>query len=338
MPDMPKQVQLYLDGKPYLDDMVSRTITLDQVNAGHDVMQAGERPSGPCPRHLTPAEHVMDQPTPHQPHPAPGQDVQGWPLVGLLSCIKHIEGTTFHALATQYLPSIVEAAGCLPVALPAVTDGALLSGLLDRISGLVLPGSVSNVDPERYGRPRSPQAEPQDFIRDTAVFQLIRMAIDRGVPILAICRGFQELNVACGGTLHAELHNTPGRRDHREPDVPCHDAMYAHAHDVTLTEGSRMSEAGFAARFPVCSLHRQGVDQLGPSLRAEATADDGTVEMVSMPGARGFVLGVQWHPEYLYAGDENAVRIFRLFGDAARAWSDGRQPRPLSQTFPAGRG
>lgn len=274
----------------------------------------------------------------HDPRPVAGQERADRPLVGLQSCVRAGDGTTYHALASQYLPSIVETAGCLPVALPALGDPALLAGLLERIDGLVLPGAISNVDPERYGRARSPEAEPQDLMRDRAVFGLIEMAIARGLPLLAICRGFQELNVACGGTLLAELHNTPGRRDHREPDTPDHDAMYAHAHDVALTEGSAMGAAGFPAVFPVCSLHRQGVDRLGRALRAEAVAEDGTVEMVSMPGASGFVLGVQWHPEYLHDGDENARRIFRLFGDAVRAWADGRRPRPLPETLAAGRG
>jgi putative glutamine amidotransferase len=257
------------------------------------------------------------------------------PMIGLATCIKYGEGTSYHALAAQYLPSIVEASRCLPVPIPALTDSALVSAYLDRISGLVLPGSVSNVDPLRYGRPRTPEAEPQDMFRDAAIFRLVELAIARGLPILAICRGFQELNVACGGTLHAELHNQPGRRDHREPDLPGPDDIYRHAHNVHLTEGSALARAGFPSCFPVCSLHRQGVDRLGDGLRAEALADDGTVEMVTMPAARGFVLGVQWHPEYLYANDVNSVRIFRLFGNAVRAWATGQGPRPLATTLEA---
>lgn len=270
----------------------------------------------------------------HQPRLDPGQDAAALPLVGLPACIKYGEGTAYHALAAQYLPAVVEASGCLPVPIPALTDEGLVAAYLDRVSGLVLPGSVSNVDPLRYGRPRRPEAEPQDLYRDAATFHMIDLAIERGLPLLAICRGFQELNVARGGTLHAELHNTPGRRDHREPDTQDHDAMYAHSHDVTLAEDSMMARAGFPRRFAVCSLHRQGVDRLGDGLRAEALAEDGTVEMVSLDGARGFVLGVQWHPEYLHARDPHSVRIFRLFGDAARAWAEGRGPLPLVPTPP----
>ena len=269
----------------------------------------------------------------HLPNIGVGVSLTGWPLVGLASCIKFVDQVPYHSVATQYVPPITDTCKCLPFLLPAVVDKGLIAAMMDQISGLVLPGSTSNVDPEHYGATRSKVAEPYDPTRDATTMAMIEIALDRGIPLLAICRGLQELNVACGGTLHPAIQDLPGRRDHRVPDVPDRDDMFKTVHSVSLTRDSIVGQAGFAETFDVCSLHGQGIDQLGRGLRIEAAADDGTIEMLSMPEAKGFVLAVQWHPEYLHHLDENSTRIFRLFADAVHSYAADHRPKTLHQTL-----
>ena len=261
----------------------------------------------------------------HLPAPTAGNATQGWPLVALASCIKYVDDVPYHSLATQYVPPITDTCRCIPIAVPCYADAGLVQAILGRVSGVVLPGSTSNVDPIHYGDARSIQTEPYDPVRDATVFPMIAKALEMGMPVLAICRGLQELNVALGGTLHPAIHDENGRLDHRAPvDVP-RDQMFAPAHEITLRDGSVMAQAGLSRRFSVCSLHHQGIARLGEGLQTEAAAPDGTVEMISMPAAPGFVLGVQWHPEYLHARDQVSVTIFELFRDAVAAFAQGRR-------------
>ena len=138
-----------------------------------------------------------------------------------------------------------------------------------------------------------------DRQRDDTTLSLITAAIDAGVPMFCVCRGFQELNVAMGGTLHPHLQEVEGRFDHREPKDQPNDVMYAPAHTVNLTPGGVLQNiVGDVTKIEVNSLHGQGIDRLGEGLVVEAQAEDGTIEAVSLPSAKNFVLGVQWHPEW----------------------------------------
>ncbi len=245
------------------------------------------------------------------------------PLIGITACAKTVETLRQDTAPRSYSAAVLAVSGGVPVLLPPLGDG--MEAVLDRIDGLLVDGSESNVEPARYGVAVDETPGQHDPERDATTLPLIRAAIARGMPVLAICRGIQELNVALGGTLHQRVHTVAGRDDHREPDgTP--DEKFAIRHDVALSGG--LETLLGAGRVAVNSLHGQAIDRLAPGLTAEAIAADGTVEAVAMPGARGFLLGVQWHPEWLVATDAPSRTIFEAFGDACRAYAGQARTLP----------
>jgi putative glutamine amidotransferase len=200
-----------------------------------------------------------------------------------------------------------------------------VADILPRLDGLILTGSRSNVHPDHYEGPPHAEGTPEDMARDSTTLPLIRAAIATGLPLLAICRGFQELNVALGGSLDQRIQDLPGRMDHSTPsDQKFARVRTAKAHHIRLLpEGSIATLAG-QAQIPVNSLHNQGVRRLAPRLVAEGWAPDGTVEAVRVKDAPGFALGVQWHPEYDWERDALSRRLFEVFGEAAVAWAARR--------------
>lgn len=248
--------------------------------------------------------------------PAPDQQK---PLVAVPACMKEVGGLPFHAVGDKYVRAVAEAAGAVPLMIPNLGEFFDPAGLLAGLDGLLMTGSVSNVHPRHYGLAPSPAAEPHDEARDAVTLPLIRAAIEQGVPLLCICRGFQELNVVLGGTLHARVHEVPGRIDHRSPNSGVHDVDYAPRHAVRLAAGSQLRGILGKAEIQVNSLHWQGIDRLAEGLVAEGLAPDGTIEAVAVKGARAFALGVQWHPEYKVMANPDSVLLFRAFGDAVRA-------------------
>lgn len=249
------------------------------------------------------------------------------PLIGVPACIKQIEGTPFHSVQDKYLRAVVRAAGGLPLVIPAYGDETEPGRLIGMLDGLMLTGSPSNVHPTHYGRDPHPEAEPHDQERDSTTLPLIRLAIDAGLPLFAICRGFQELNVALGGTLHARVHEIAGRRDHRRPRHEDLDVQYGPVHPVHLVPDGQFARLLGTTEITVNSLHNQGLDRVAERLVVEGVADDGTAEAVSVRGARGFALGVQWHPEYKVMDNPDSVRLFAAFGDAARAHAAAKAQR-----------
>ena len=243
----------------------------------------------------------------------------GKPLIGVVADVRMVDGQPFHMAQDKYLSAVREAADGFPVILPSFGATADLKAFLAELDGLLLPGAVSNVEPWRYGAGDRP-AEPYDPARDATSLPLIETALADGLPLLAICRGFQELNVALGGTLHTHVHEIPGRMDHRAPyKAPLAD-QYAPTHAVNLTPGGVLSElAPRCAAVMVNSLHWQGIDRLGAGLTVEATAPDGTIEGFRVQGAPAFALGVQWHPEWEATKSPFSTALFQRFGDAARA-------------------
>jgi len=219
-----------------------------------------------------------------------------------------------HRAGDAYVAAVRDGAGALPLLIPALDRPLAAADLLDAFDGFVFTGAVSNVDPARYGgsAPRDPSL--RDPARDAVSLPLIAAAIAAGKPVLAICRGFQELNVALGGTLHSHVHELPGRLDHREDEAAPLAVQFGPAHDIAIAPGSLLAAVTGQARATVNSLHHQGIDRLAPSLRADATAPDGLIEAVSCPAAPGFVLGVQWHPEWGWADDPVSRSIFAAFG------------------------
>jgi putative glutamine amidotransferase len=239
-------------------------------------------------------------------------------LVGITCCTKQfgIFGMSNHAASDTYVRAIDQVVGAVPVLLPANGDAADIEALLSRVDGLVLTGSRSNVQPALYGGPPHPPGTPEDPHRDGVTLPLIRAAIAAGVPVLAICRGLQELNVALGGSLHQRLQDLPGRIDHSTPLHPNPRVRTGKAHSVRITPGSWLHRIAGAREIAVNSLHNQGIDRLAPGLIAEGFAPDGTIEAVRVVTTAGFAVGVQWHPEYDFDRDAVSRRIFEVFRDA----------------------
>ena len=246
------------------------------------------------------------------------------PLIAVSACLKTVGGHPTHTVGEKYLTAVSVGAGGTPMIVPALGDELDVLAILRRVDGLVLTGSLSNVHPRRYGVEPHAAAEPYDEARDATTFPLIEAALEMGTPLLAICRGFQELNVALGGTLHAEVHAVPGRDDHRAPQIEDPDERYGPRHPVRFLPGGAFERIAEAGEVWVNSLHRQGIDRLAPRLTAEGHAPDGTVEAVRVTDAPAFALGVQWHPEYKAAANPFSMKLYRAFGDAARAYAKMR--------------
>jgi len=241
------------------------------------------------------------------------------PLVGVSACRVARGPATAHSVGDKYIDAVVEAACALPVVIPAIGESLAIEALLDRLDGVLLTGSPSNLDPALFGGGQRPPSDPADADRDATTLPLIRACIASGVPLLAVCRGIQELNVALGGSLFGRLHEQPGRFDHRSDKTVSYAERYRPRHPVALRPGGLL--AGLfdgAAAIEVNSLHGQGIDRLAPGLVVEATAPDGTIEAVTMAAAAGFVLAVQWHAEWRAGSIEQHRRLFAAFGAACR--------------------
>jgi len=229
------------------------------------------------------------------------------PLIGISCCTKQfgVFGMSNHAASDTYIR--------------ANGSAAEITTLLARLDGIILTGSRSNVHPTYYDGPPHAEGTPEDPSRDAVTLPLIRAAVAAGVPVLAICRGLQELNVALGGSLHQRLQDLPDRIDHSTPMQPNARMRTGKAHAIRVKPGSWLHRVAGSAEIAVNSLHNQGIDRMAPGLVAEGVAPDGTIEAVSLPGAVGFVVGVQWHPEYDWESDAISRRIFESFGAAVQA-------------------
>lgn len=248
----------------------------------------------------------------------------GLPIVLVSSDLRSIDGMSWHMTPSTYLEAVVYGAGAMPVILPALAGALDLDSILDRVDGVLLSGSRSNVHPSLYGEEPTTAHEPYDPARDATTLPLIRRAIERAIPLFAICRGYQELNVALGGTLHTEIQTFEGRMDHRSPEAPTSDQRYAIRHKVQIVRQGCIGKVLQADDIDVNSLHRQGLADLAPNLQIEATAPDGTIEAVSVTDSAAFAVGVQWHPEYWVRSDHPSSRLFAAFGDAVRAHAAAR--------------
>jgi putative glutamine amidotransferase len=244
------------------------------------------------------------------------------PVIAIPACLRNVNERSFHSVNERYPSALIEATACVPVLIPAVGSKIDVCVLLDMIDGLLLTGSPSNVYPSHYGGEPSHPDTLHDLARDATTLPLIRESVARDLPVLAICRGIQELNVALGGTLHQRVHELPGRLNHRSRrDSP--DGPYGPAHSVTLSPGGLLAALAGTHEIMVNSLHSQGIDRPAAGLRIEALAPDGQIEAVSLPGAR-FVLGVQWHPEYKVLENPVSKALFAAF---ARACVGTAMPR-----------
>lgn len=261
-------------------------------------------------------------------------DIPCYPLIGISACSQHTDGE--HPIFTfgeKYSRAVSEGAGGIPVAIPALGAGLPLQQLVERLDGILLTGSPSNIEPHHYRDQGSEPGTAHDPKRDATTLPLIRTAVAAGVPILGICRGFQEMNVALGGTLYQKLHTIGRFREHREDKTTPLAERYATGHDIRILTGGRLAKIWPESESVyVNSLHEQGVRELAPRLQVEAVAEDGLVEAFSMTGSEAFTMAVQWHPEWQWhpcheVGDFPFYRaLLKAFGEACAQRAKGRQP------------
>ncbi len=262
------------------------------------------------------------------------------PVVLVPACQRTLGRHPFLVAGKKYLDAI-RLAGCVPLVVPAASLQELPT-FMALADGLLLTGSPSNVHPSHFGEAVHDPELPLDPDRDDWTLPAIRMAIAQHLPLLGICRGFQEVNVALGGSLHQAVHEQPGLKDHRGDHEAAVELEYGLAHPVQVVPGGFLDRTlqGLSVveqgRFMVNSVHGQGLKRLAPGLQVEATAPDGLVEAFTWAQAQGpdhFSLCMQWHPEWLAASNPVSRRIFERFGDACRAYlarkSQAQQaPRP----------
>lgn len=220
----------------------------------------------------------------------------------------------------------INAAGGAPLIIPALGGQVDIEQILTICDGLLFTGSPSNIEPWRYGERSDDVAMARDPHRDATTLPLLDAAIENGIPVLCVCRGFQELNVVRGGTLHRRLPDVAPNVDHGEDDSVPMDQKYAASHTVRTEPDGLLTDLVGEACFEVNSLHTQGIKSLGKGLRVEARSPDGLIEAVSFPAAAAFVLGVQWHPEWRARTNVFSMRIFEAFGNACRQRLHQRNP------------
>ena len=248
------------------------------------------------------------------------------PLIGVTACIEQIGSHAYHISGDKYVRAVAVAAGGLPLILPSLAELIDPSDILASVDGLLFTGSPSNVEPYHYSGPASAPGTAHDPARDRTTLPLIRAAVAAGVPVLGICRGFQEMNVAFGGSLHQQVHATGTYMDHREPSNEPVEIQYGPSHPMHVQPGGVLAGLGLPGEIAVNSIHGQGIERLAPGLRVEARAPDGLIEAISVePGAgfayadeTAFALGVQWHPEWQVGSNPHYLAIFQAFGNACR--------------------
>jgi putative glutamine amidotransferase len=240
------------------------------------------------------------------------------PLIAVTGDVRQFDNYTWHAAPQTYLEAAVGVARLTPLVVPAFTDRIDLEAILDHVDGVMATGSKTNVHPGFYDVVPTIAHEPYDEARDHTAIPLLRGALERGVPVLAICRGFQELNVALGGSIATEIQQIAGRMDHRAANSDDQRERFRIHQPVKVKPGSCLAGIVGAGEVKVNSLHRQAVERLASGLDIEAVADDGTIEAVSVRDAKAFAIGVQWHPEFWASQDKPSKAIFEAFGDACR--------------------
>ncbi len=240
------------------------------------------------------------------------------PLIGIPATPYENEGHTSHRVSEKYIHCTVEMTDCVPIVIPAVGEAVSGSCLVEILDGLMLTGGRPNVEPHQYGGEPSLEGTPHCPERDATTLPLIRMAIDKAIPVFAVCLGTQELNVALGGTLHQRVQELEGKRDHRMDRTISIDERFEDKHPIAIQPGGLLEEwFGGAHQIMVNSLHAQAVDRPGDGVFIEAISDDGVIEAISVPDAPALAFGVQWHPEHpnIRRNKVNG-RLFKKFGEA----------------------
>jgi len=245
--------------------------------------------------------------------------MRGKPIIGIPTDRRLLGDHYFHCVGEKYIAAIVDGSDAVAMLMPSLGRVEQLQQALADVDGILLTGSVSNVEPHHYQGPASDPGTLHDADRDATTLPLIPLAIRSAVPLLAVCRGFQEMNVAFGGTLWQKLHEVEGHANHREDLQAPLDIQYGPAHEVQLTPGGVLQRLAGTSTLTVNSLHSQGVQRLGQRLQVEARAHDGVIEAFSVIDAPAFAVAVQWHPEWRFQDNPFSRALFAAFGAAARA-------------------
>lgn len=252
------------------------------------------------------------------------------PIIGIISNHHMIHDTyAVQAAGLINISAVSDVAEGLPVLIPAEPDMVRISDLLEQCAGFVFTGGRANVHPEEYGEEATEAHGEFDRNRDRITLPLIRALVERGQPFFGICRGFQEVNVAMGGSLYPEIRDLPGRDNHRMPPEGTLEEKFALRHEVTFTEGGVFHKLMGRQSVPTNTLHGQGIKKAGPRIVIDGLAPDGTPEAIYVDGAPGFTLSVQWHPEWNAKCDPVSRPLFEAFGAACRDWADGNRARPM---------
>jgi len=223
-----------------------------------------------------------------------------------------------HRVGEKYIKAVINGVGGIPWIIPSLGNMPELDFILEKVDGLFLTGSYSNMEPKHYGAKKSVDESYADPLRDETTLSLIPRALEKQIPILGICRGLQELNVALGGSLHQAVHRVPGFEDHRDIKGQPLEIQYGPAHTIHFQSGALLKKLANTKTQMVNSLHGQGIDRLGEGLIVEAVAPDGLIEAVRVKNAKQFVLGVQWHPEWQFENNAFYSAIFSVFGNVCR--------------------
>ena len=247
------------------------------------------------------------------------------PLIGIPADRRILGPHPFHCVGEKYIAAVAEAAEGIPVLIPSLGAGTDFESVLTHVDGILLTGSPSNVEPVHYSGPASDADTLHDPHRDATTLPMIPRVVAAGMPLFAVCRGFQEMNVAYGGTLWQKVQEVPGHSDHRENKEDPLEVQNAPVHEVELVRGGRLHGIAGVDRVMVNSLHSQGVQRLGDGLDVEAQSPDGLVEGFRVRSAPGFALAVQWHPEWQVMQNPFSRALFAAFGDAARAHLQARK-------------
>lgn len=251
------------------------------------------------------------------------------PVVGIF-CNHYLLNDQYpvHAGGTMNSDAVAEVSDCIPLMIPTDPKYVSVSELLDVCDGFLFTGGRPNVHPEEYGEAATEAHGTFDRDRDAIALPLIRACVERGQPFFGICRGFQEVNVAMGGSLYPEIRDLPGRMNHRMPPDGTLEEKFEHRHAVSFTKDGVFHNLMGAQQVMTNTLHGQGIKSCGARVIVDGKAPDGTPEAIYIDGAPGFTLSVQWHPEYAAAQDPVSRPLFAAFGDAARAWANGQVTRP----------
>ncbi|MCB5409273.1 gamma-glutamyl-gamma-aminobutyrate hydrolase family protein [Pseudogemmobacter sp. CC-YST710] len=257
----------------------------------------------------------------------PSQTRNRRPVIGIISNPHEIEGGyNLHGSGDINTAAVAQVAGCLPLIIPADPRLVQVAELLDLCDGFLLTGGRPNVHPSEYGEDETPAHGAFDRGRDAVTLPLIRACVERGQPVFGICRGFQEVNVAMGGSLWPEIRDLPGRMNHRMPPDGTMDEKFALRHKVSFTEGGVFHRLMGSSEVMTNTLHGQGINRAGARIMIDGRAPDQTPEAIYVEGAPGFTLSVQWHPEWRAGEDPVSRRLFEAFGRSAAAWAAGQGP------------